>query len=256
MKIVIDIILKLIQIVLMPLILKSLDILFKYFQEKYKNDEGFRKRVDELLGKVTSVLGPKLMKMYLEHKMGSGKRDSEKKSKAEDKKRAAEKNDSNDVPNTEEDASDLVETATETARAGAQAAKLAAGKASKKASGFLRKARRWLEAETGINEGEPTAGEPNPPSAENPTPEDEEIARLKRRIDEEQADKQPATAAPNDPAKPLDQRAETPPTVPTKQPSNQNDDPSPQPAKHGDWNTREELLELLRKEREDSERDS
>jgi len=154
------------------------------------------------------------------------------------KKKAREEETAKAEPATEptdearpDDESDLVESAAETAKAGAKVARKYAGKAGKKTSQLLSRAGKWLREEVELD----TEDEPADETPPEQTQEDEEIERLKRRLEEE------GQAPP---------RSETPPAkaAPKKRPTDEDKERKPQTGYS------EELKDLLDKER--SEKDS
>ncbi|MFH1046843.1 MAG: hypothetical protein V1738_00945 [Patescibacteria group bacterium] len=185
MKVVFDILLKIVQFFLMPILLRLIDIVSRYFLDRYKSDENFRKQVDSLFTRLVSMFGPRIMKLYLDYKMKATKREREKKKKTEDKSRtAAEK--AKPIDTTAEtdtdDESSLTQTAAETARLSAEVAGRLARRAGKKTKSWLSWVRNKLEEETGLTDDGKIDLSKSTNSSYN---EDEEIERLKKQLDAE-----------------------------------------------------------------------
>ncbi len=263
MKLVIDYLLKLVQIVIMPVLLKILDNVFKYFHEKYKKDEEFKKRVDSVMRGIAAKVDPvKIMQMFMEYKTKASAREAEKKAETRQNKAGAVEDDAldpqraaaNKTAAEQTDEADLAGTAAETARLSYEASK----RASRRAAGWVnrwgRRAGDWLREETGLNDDDAS------PVPGNGTEEGREIDRLKRKLQEDE--KRKAQQAPEQPPEKSD--APTPPPAPIstrpgekkpKQQSGRTEDtnegsPADTEKDGSEIGYADELKELIRKERE------
>jgi hypothetical protein len=148
--------------ILLPITRRLFSFVYKRMRKRYENDEDFRDRVNEQARQLLKKNGPKMVQLYYELVLGQ-----------------------DTPPGTKlTPEQEFIRSAGKSARAGYQAAKNVGRAASQKAGHAYYRANEWLR------EDDPQW--PHPPEGDRPPDsldEDEEIERLKKRIDREQTER-------------------------------------------------------------------